>query len=59
MPHLLFDIFFANGDRYEGEWRNGKRHGYGVYTTATGIEIAGNWKDNRPSDSRGTTLASR
>jgi hypothetical protein len=25
-----------NGDAYEGEWLNGKRHGRGIYTYADG-----------------------
>jgi hypothetical protein len=25
-----------NGATYEGEWLNGKRHGHGIYTWASG-----------------------
>lgn len=24
--------FYANGDRYKGEWKWNKKHGHGVYT---------------------------
>ena len=24
---------FANGDKYDGDWENGNRHGYGIYET--------------------------
>jgi hypothetical protein len=29
-------VKYANGDAYEGEWLNGKCHGRGIYTWATG-----------------------
>jgi hypothetical protein len=38
---------FRNGDRYEGEWRNGKRHGRGKYIWADGTWSDGEWKDNQ------------
>ena len=34
---------FANGDRYEGEWRNTKRHGRGTYYFANGSRYEGDW----------------
>mgnify|MGYP000205831460 CR=1 FL=1 len=27
---------YQNGDRYVGDWKNGRRHGYGNYTYANG-----------------------
>lgn len=38
---------FSNGDRYEGEWRNTKRHGWGTYFFANGVRYEGEWKDDR------------
>lgn len=28
--------FFANGDIYDGDWKKGKKHGYGMYTYSDG-----------------------
>ena len=30
------DYFYQNGDKYVGDWKNGRRHGYGNYTYANG-----------------------
>ena len=30
---------FANGDKYEGQWKDGKMHGSGKYEFANGIVI--------------------
>ncbi len=38
--------YFANGDRYEGEWKDGKRDGQGTYYFANGNRYEGEWKDN-------------
>ena len=34
------------GHKYVGEWRNGNRHGYGIYKWAYGQYFIGKWKDN-------------
>lgn len=36
---------WANGDRYEGEWREDKQHGRGIYMWANGDRYEGEWKD--------------
>lgn len=42
---------WASGIRHEGEWKQGKRHGYGVVVAADGTETAGRWqKDERMVD---------
>jgi hypothetical protein len=33
------------GDKYLGEWKDGKRHGQGTYTYASGDKYAGEFKD--------------
>lgn len=33
--------FYQNGDRYVGDWKNGRRHGYGNYTYANGKRVKG------------------
>ena len=38
---------FTNGDRYEGEWRDGKRSGQGVNLMANGNRYAGEFLDSR------------
>ena len=39
-------VTFDNGDRYEGEYRNGKRNGQGVYYFAGGGCYEGEFSDN-------------
>ena len=38
---------FLNDDRYEGEWKDGKRNGNGAYTFADGKKYVGEFKDNK------------
>ena len=35
------DMWFANGDHYEGAWLNNRRHGPGKYTLAAGDTFVG------------------
>ena len=44
---------FANGDRYEGEWRDNKSHGRGTYTFADGDRFVGEFRDDK-SHGQGT-----
>ena len=37
----------AGGDRYDGEYRDGKRDGQGTYVTGSGERYEGEFKDNR------------
>ncbi|KAK9820914.1 hypothetical protein WJX74_006604 [Apatococcus lobatus] len=39
----------SNGDRYEGEFFNGKMHGFGAYTWRNGIIYRGEWEANKRS----------
>ena len=39
-------ITFTNGDKFVGEWINGKRTGKGTYTWVSGSKYVGEWKDN-------------
>jgi hypothetical protein len=36
-------MIYVNNDKYEGQWNDGLRHGYGVYTMADGSKYEGNW----------------
>ena len=35
---------WANGGRYESEWRDGKPHGHGTYTWVDGARYEGEWR---------------
>jgi hypothetical protein len=35
----------ADGDRYDGEWKNDKREGKGVYTFSDGHPVLQNYKN--------------
>ncbi len=36
---------YKNGCRYEGDWRDGRRHGTGVYSCPTGYTESGNYEN--------------
>ncbi len=36
---------YADGDKYDGEWKNDKREGKGVHTYANGRSFLQNYKD--------------
>jgi hypothetical protein len=37
-------VIYADGrDKYEGQWKNGKRHGVGFETDKNGRKIKGQW----------------
>lgn len=38
---------YHSGMQYEGEWKNGKRHGQGTLTYADGSKYIGNWSNGR------------
>ena len=40
-------ITFGNGDYYQGEWKEDKRDGFGVYLSAYGQKFKANWKDGK------------
>ena len=40
-------LTWSNGDRYEGEWKNGKENGQGTMTRSTGNKYEGEWKDGK------------
>ena len=41
---------FPDGTRYEGEYRNGKRHGQGILTMPDGTRYEGAFRDGKPVD---------
>ena len=38
---------FANGNIYEGNWKDGKYNGHGVCKFADGRVLDGQWKDDK------------
>ena len=38
---------FANGDKYVGEWKKGKKHGQGIFTYISGKIEEGVWKKDK------------
>ena len=57
--HNCFGTYtFAGGDKYVGEFKDGKRNGQGAYTSANGNKFyVGEWKDNKPNGQGATTIA--
>ena len=39
-------LIWKDGNRYEGEYINDLKHGFGVYTWADGSRYEGEWKDD-------------
>jgi len=37
---------WSNGNKYVGEWKNGKQHGQGIHTWSNGNKYNGEWKNN-------------
>lgn len=40
-------LVYPNGERYEGQWVQGKRHGRGAYHYADGGRYEGEWVDDK------------
>ena len=47
---------YPDGTKYEGEWKNGKRHGHGMWTKPNGLTYVGEWKDDKPNGQGTLTL---
>jgi hypothetical protein len=39
-------MLFDNGDKYQGGWLEGMKHGFGVYEFADGSVYEGEWAKN-------------
>ena len=44
---------YPNGEKYVGDWKNGKYHGQGTFTYRDGSKYVGGWK-NEKQDGQGT-----
>ena len=40
---------WADGSKYEGHYKEGKKHGQGTYIWSDGSKYIGNWDENRIS----------
>ena len=40
---------YPNGEKYVGEWKNGKFHGHGTLTLPDELKIVGKYKDGEPN----------
>lgn len=38
-------MIFVNGDKYEGDWVEGLKEGFGIFTTE-GSKYEGNWSND-------------
>ena len=56
IPNGLGTVMFVKGDKYVGNFKNGKRYWKGTYTYANGKKYIGEFKDNKRSG-QGTLFA--
>ena len=38
---------YADGDKYDGDWKDGKKNGKGIMSYADGEKYDGDWKDDK------------
>eukprot|EP01050_Picozoa_sp_SAG11_P001882 SAG11_NODE_88_length_17244_cov_17.187460_6_plen_117_part_00 len=55
--HGRGSLAMLNGDRYEGEWMNDSKEGYGVHGYSDNSKYEGNWKDDK-QHGKGTLVTS-
>ena len=48
VPHRHGTLVQRNGDRYDGEWRDGRENGRGIETWPDGRRFDGQYRDGRP-----------
>eukprot|EP00002_Diphylleia_rotans_P006099 TRINITY_DN1540_c0_g4_i2.p1 TRINITY_DN1540_c0_g4~~TRINITY_DN1540_c0_g4_i2.p1 ORF type:complete len:139 (+),score=24.30 TRINITY_DN1540_c0_g4_i2:941-1357(+) len=55
----LGTYFFPNGDIYEGEFKTGLRHGWGVHVNKAGDKYEGEWAADKKSGFGTLTMANQ
>jgi hypothetical protein len=43
----VIKCFRPDGRKYDGEWKNGKQHGIGIYTSASQKTKKGEWSEGK------------
>ena len=43
---IIGKFWHVDGDVFDGQWKNDKANGYGVYTHVNGAKYEGMWKDD-------------
>ena len=38
---------WSDGRKFRGQWKNDRKHGYGVYENSDGSTIRGTWLNNK------------
>ena len=51
-------MYMANGSKYQGDWKNNKEEGYGIYTWPDGSRYEGDWKNGK-QDGKGKNFRGR
>lgn len=46
VPQEKGKMVYKGGNQYEGEWKDGKKHGIGTLISPTGAKYTGEWKDD-------------
>ena len=44
---ILGEYTYANGDKYDGEWKDNKKDGKGILSCANGDKYDGNWANDK------------
>jgi hypothetical protein len=46
MTNGLGRLIHADGDSYDGQWRNDRAHGHGIYFHVDGAKYEGDWVED-------------
>jgi len=46
MAHGNGEFFYADGDKYEGNWYQDQANGYGIYIHRNGNRYEGDWSND-------------
>ena len=46
---MVLKSIFSDGTEYDGEWKDGKKHGQGILICYDGAMYEGEWKEGKPN----------